>query len=166
MKILFSSLMLAALSAIPAMADITIVFDQPNQMGQPGQTLEFFGTITNNGSDTVFLNSDDVNLTSPSLTVNDLFFSNVPVSLDPGQSSGDIELFDVMLSNPLLDTPATHLGIYTLFGGRDGDAQDNLASATFSVNTTPEPAGIFLLLGVFAILILISRRRLTAAPKA
>lgn len=163
MKILLSSLMLAALSAIPAMADITIIFDQPNQMGQPGQTLEFFGTITNTGRDTVFLNSDNPTLGSPSLTLEDLFFSNVPISLDPGQSSGDIELFDVMISNPLLDAPGTHLGVYTLFGGADGDAQDNLASANFSVNTTPEPSGIFLLLGALAILIPISRRRPGAA---
>ncbi len=166
MRILFCSLMLAALSAFPAAADVvTIVFDQPNQMGLPGQTLEFFGTITNHTGGTVFLNNDDLNLAGLSFSINDQFFNTVPISLAPGQSSGDIELFDVMVANPLLDAPATYLGIYALFGGADGDAQDNLGSASFSVNTTPEPAGFFLLLGVLAILAPISKRGLASKQR-
>src|SRR5579862_7297260 len=101
MKTLFCALMLASLSANAARADIVITFDEPDQPAGPGDTLQFFGSIRNTGSATVFLNGDDVNLLGLSFSVNDLFFSNAPVSLNPGQSSGDIELFDVTVGKPL-----------------------------------------------------------------
>ena len=62
---------------------ITITLDDPNQFGIPGETLNFFGTITNTdttlGDQPVFLNSDSLNLAGGSdFTTNDLFFTNVP----------------------------------------------------------------------------------------
>jgi len=43
------------------------------------------------------LNSADLNLAGNSFTPDFIepFFNNVPISLGPGQSSGDIQLFDV-----------------------------------------------------------------------
>jgi hypothetical protein len=162
MKTVLCTLMLATLSALSAKADVTIVFDQPDQIGSPGETLQFFGTITNDDSENrVFLNSDDLTLNGLSLTTDDLFFANVPASLAAGESSGDIELFDVLVSNPLVDAPGMYQGSYTLFGGNDGgtdSAADNLGSANFSVTTVPEPYSIFLLLSVvLATLIPIAR---------
>jgi len=75
-----------------------VVFDNSNQTGNPGGTLQFFGVISNTGSDTVFLNSDTLTLPGLSFTIADQFLNYVPVSLDGGSSSGDIELFDVTLS--------------------------------------------------------------------
>lgn len=165
MKTLLCTLILAAFSAAAATAsEIYVTFDQPNQIGISGETLRFFGTITNDSDATVYLNSDDLNLSGLGLTTNDLFFSNVPISLDPDTNSGDIELFDVMVSSPLLDTPATYSGSYDLFGGSDDGAADNLASASFSVTTVPEPSTTYLLLGVVSVtLVLISRKLWTPA---
>jgi hypothetical protein len=155
MKNLLITLMLATLSAAAAQAStLTIAFDQPDQIGMPGQTLRLFGTITNSSANTVFLNSDDLNPTGLSLTANDLF-ANTPLSLapsgQPGDSSGDIELFDIAVSAPLLDATGTYPGTYTLLGGADGNAQDNLGSAGFSVTTaTPEPSTFYLLMAAFS----------------
>ena len=146
MKTLLCTLILATLATAAAKADpVTISFDQPNQTGGTGQTLQFFGTITNNTGATIFLNSDDFTLAGLSFSITDQFFSTVPVSLAPGASSGDIELFDVTLSDPLLDAFGTYAGDYTLVGGIDGDAQDVLGSTAFSVTSTPEPSTIGLL---------------------
>ncbi|MGA3020296.1 MAG: VPLPA-CTERM sorting domain-containing protein [Bryobacteraceae bacterium] len=155
MKTLLNILVLAALATAGARAGIVVAFDNPDPTGHPGDALSFFGTISNTGSDTVFLNSDDLTLNGLSFTITDLFFTTVPLSLDENTTSGDIELFDVTLSNPLLDSPSIYLGTYTLLGGIDGNAQDDLGSTAFSVTTapsvpggpsTPEPAS-WLLLG-------------------
>lgn len=134
------TLFIAALCGLPVHADtVVIAFDQPNQYATSGATLQFFGSITNLTSLTVFLNGDGLSLDgSPDLSTNDLFFTTVPISLGPGATSGDIELFDVIVSSPLTNPPATYAGTYTLFGGADGNAQDNLGSASFSV-AAPEP---------------------------
>ena len=158
MKTLFNILILSALATMAASAGIIVTFDLPSQTGHPGDTLQFFGVISNTGNDTVFLNGDSPNLQGLSLTLNDQFFNTVPFSLDGGSSSGHIELFDVVVSNPLLDQPAKYLGSYTLLGGAtpptdaDSGSQDYLASANFDVTTVrgeaavPEP-GSWLLLG-------------------
>jgi hypothetical protein len=156
MRTFINLISLMALVTAGAWADgiITITFDDPNQVGAPGQTLQFFGTITNTSSDTtmadaVYWNSDSFNLSldSPDYTLTD-DFANTPVYLTGGQSSGDIELFDITLANPVSDPPGIYLGTYGLIGGMDQGAQtasDNLAQADFSVDVTPEPATLALL---------------------
>jgi hypothetical protein len=136
------------MGTVAAKADsITITFDQPNQIGKAGQTLEFFGTIKNNTGSTIFLNGDSLNISGLSFTILDQFFTTVPISLAPGSTSADIELFDVVLSNPLLDPIGKYTGSYTLLGGTDDGAQDNLGTSSFSVTTVPEPSSVYLLLG-------------------
>jgi hypothetical protein len=166
MKTLLCTLILATLGTAAARADdITVTFDQPSQTAVAGGTLEFFGTITNNTNQTIFLNSDSFNLEGTSFTFEDQF-GNVPFTLAPegqaGDSSGDIEIFDVGVSNPLLDAPGTYLGTYDLLGGSAADGQDVLTSESFSVNISnpvPEPSSIYLLLsGASAALLPISRR--------
>jgi hypothetical protein len=157
MKILLCTLILATLGTAVAKADdITITFDQPNQTATAGDTLQFFGTITNDTDATIFLNNDGLTLAGQSFTITDQFFNTVPISLaaagTAGDSSGDIELFDVSASNPLLDAAGVFSGAYTLVGGADGGAgtaMDNLGTASFSVTTvaqTPEPSSLYLLL--------------------
>jgi hypothetical protein len=161
MKTLLCILILATLGTAVAKADpvtipeVTITFDNPNQTVAAGGTLQFFGAITNDTSNTIFLNSDDPTVDGLSLMLNDLFFTNAPSSLAPegqaGDSSGDIELFDVTASNPLLDAAGTFSGSYTLVGGADGGngtGSDVLGTASFSVTTvapTPEPSSLYLL---------------------
>ena len=152
MKTLLRILILGALATAGAWGGIVITFDAPSQTGHPGDILNFLGVISNTGSDTVFLTEDSLNLAGLSLATTDQFLTTVPVSLDGNTSSGDIDLFDVTVSNPLLDPPGKYLGSYGLLGGADGDASDNLASANFDVTTAPggttvpEP-GSWLLLG-------------------
>lgn len=86
-------------------------------------------------------NGDDLTLAGISFTNTDQFFTTVPVSLGGGLSSSDIELFDVTLSNPLLDLPNIYPGTYTLLGGSDDGAQDLLSTADFDVTTEPSRSG-------------------------
>ena len=98
-----------AMAASVAHAGAMTTFDDPDQNGAPGTTLQFFGTITNPGSDAIFLNGDALNLAAPTadFTITDLFFANAPLLLDAGESSGLIELFDVTVNNPFPDSPTT-----------------------------------------------------------
>ncbi|MGD0632612.1 MAG: hypothetical protein ABR987_25080, partial [Terracidiphilus sp.] len=129
---------------------VTITLDNPVQIGDAGDTLQFYGTITNNADATVYLNSDDLTLNGLSFAITDFFFANVPASLAANASSGNIDLFQVTVSNPLADPPATYLGSLTLLGGGYNQAQDNLGTVSFSV-TTPEPSAIYLLLGMLSL---------------
>ena len=160
MKTLLCTVILAAMSAAAASADdISIALDDPTQTGSPGETLEFFGTITNTSAATLYLNSDSITLDGLSLGLIDQFFNNVPIFLGAGDSSGDVELFDVTVSNPLVDPSGTYDGSYELIGGLDGEAQDDVGSTNFSVTTVPEPSTIYLLLVVASVsLVLISRK--------
>jgi len=147
-----------AVGALAARADIIITLDDPNQTGNPGQTLSFYGTISNNSTDTnpadaIYLNEDGVTLglSSPGYTwIDDL--ANTPADLIGGQSSGDIELFDIVLTDPQSDPFGNYSGTYTLLGGADGGAdtaQDFLAQAGFTITTVaPEPGTFAMLAGV------------------
>ena len=139
MKTLLCTLILATLGAAAAQAaTITITLDQPNQFATPGTTVDFFGTITNNTTGTIFLNSDSFNLSGASLTLDDSpFFANAPFFLASGANSGDIEIFDVSVSNPLLDAAGFYAGSFSVLGGVDGNASVGLGSVDFSVDTAP-----------------------------
>lgn len=146
-KLYLIILALAATSALPARADgITVIFDTPDQAGSPGETIQYFGVITNTGTDTVYLNSDDINLDGgpDDFTFSDAsFYANTPSGyLDGGASTGDIELFDVTINDPFPDALYTsYEGDFTLLGGVDGGSADVLAVASFSATVVPEPAG-------------------------
>lgn len=163
------------LAGAGARADIVIALDNPNQTGNPGQTLSFFGTISNTSADTnpadaIYLNSDSLNLSLGDATVNDNFFAAYfPISLVGGTSSGDIDLFDIVLAKPETEPFGMYSGTYGLLGGADGGAdtaQNNLAQVNFSVNvqpaasTLPEPSFLFEVGAALALLAL--RRRLMA----
>jgi hypothetical protein len=157
---LFSTLTLAAL-AIPAHAStITISLVDPNQIAAVGQTIEYYGVLTNNTGSTVNLDGDDLILNAPGITLTDDFNNNVPFSLAPdgqtGSSSGVIELFDVTLSSGF---SGTNLGTYDIVGDTGGNASV-VGNTTFSVAQTPEPASIFLLLTGLPVALLPLRKRL------
>ncbi len=121
---------------------IGLTFDQPNQTGAAGDTLHFFGLIENAGAGQVFLNGNSLNLTMASATLNDLFISNVPLFLNGDTDSGSIELFEVALSDPLLDAPGVYSGTYTLLGGADDSATEVLGAWSFSVTIEPQTGDV------------------------
>jgi hypothetical protein len=158
------------LAGTAAKADpLALNLDSPNQSGIDGQTLTFYGNITNDSSGTIYLNSDSYNVDLP-LTLDDSgFVNNAPLSLDPGASSGDIELFAVTI--PLGTANGLYLGnSFEILGGDPSDNTDVVGSAEFSVNvnnaptgegnSTPEPSSLVLLLTGMAVLAGTLRRRL------
>lgn len=167
MKKLINLIALTALAVAGAQAgSISITLDDPDQSGVPGQTLSFFGTITNTdtnpGDDPIYLNFDSLNFSLGDATVTDNFFANVPISLAEGASSGDIDLFDIALADPESEPLGLYTGTYGLLGGMDGgdgSAADNLAQVNFSVTATPEPTTVVLLALGLALMGLLHRRR-------
>jgi hypothetical protein len=161
MKSILRLFLLTAVAVIPASAGIiSIAFDNPDQIGLPGETLSFYAVITHvgtGGDPDLYLNSDSLDLTMPGGFVLDNFFANVPISLAPGESSALIDLFDVTLPND----PGPYAGAYQLLGGADGGtftAADNLAQANFSVTVAPEPGTLALFGAGFAIVLWRSKR--------
>ena len=130
--------LLLLLPALAAHAQLTFALAKPNQVGRPGDTLSFEGTLFNSGASQLFLNGDTFNLGGTGLNLDDSpFFLAGPVSLNAGQSFSG-QLFTVSLDAAALAQMA--LGSFTIQGGAtEGDLND-LASAPFRVTVNvPEP---------------------------
>src|SRR5215470_690296 len=90
-------LLLSLLPARAAHAQLIFTLAAPNQVGRPGDTLSFEGTLFNSGASPLFLNGDTFNLGGTGLTLDDSpFFLNGPASLNAGQSFSG-QLFTVSL---------------------------------------------------------------------
>ena len=171
MKIQIASIAMFMLAGSIARADIIITLDAAAQTGSPGDTLIFSGVMSNTGPDTVFLNGADLNLSGNSFTPDssDPFLANVPVSLDPGQATSDIELFDVLINHPFTDPFASYSGSYTLSGGADPAAQDLLTSVDFTVtaqngtSAVPEPSAFALLATALTAIVAVRCKRRVAS---
>jgi len=147
-------LILAGLAAGRANADaLTITLDSAVLTGSPGDTLQFFGNITNNTASSIDLAGDNFNLTDiPPTAINDSpFFANTPPSLDAGTSTGPVELFDITIPNPFTLPPGDNPygGTFQVLGDSDGV----IGTAFFDVNvnipssSVPEPTSVALLAG-------------------
>ncbi len=153
-------LVFAALCASASTIDIT--YEMPVLNVPPGTTdVAVYAILQNlDTTDTVFLNSDDLSVPQSS-SVEDLFFTNVPISLGPSASTGPIELFDFTVANDA--APGTYTGSWQLLGGVGVSNQndfDLLGSADFTivVSQAPEPAAELLLGGGLLLVACISRR--------
>ena len=130
--------------------------------GAPGSEVTVYGTITNTGSDDVYLNSENFTLGSTYFSNGDVtdFFLNAPLSLGPDSDSGLIALFtfDVASGTPGGSYGGNYLDI---LGGGPTD-QNLLASAEYSVDVqntaVPEPGTIGLIALGLAGVILLRRR--------
>jgi hypothetical protein len=165
----FFALAAAFLLSVPAHADtITLTLTDPIQNGSTslGSSLSFDATVSapvTNGGD-VFLNSDSFNVDAP-LTLDDSAFSGFPFFLNPGDTFTGL-LFTVFL--PTTTANAVYNGSFSILGGADGDASNDLADVTFEVTTvpeatTPEPTTLLLLGAGLPGLAAMIRRKLRTA---
>jgi hypothetical protein len=164
MKTLQRLVVLLAAAAATASAGIVLTFTPPTLFAATGTTAAFLATISNTGPDTVFLNGDSFNFSgsNTSFTVTDLFNTNVPFFVDASTTVTNVELFDIQVNAPFTDPLGAYPGNYTLIGGADGNAQDVLAQANFTLVATPEPATAGLFLCAAGALLLRRRRNCTA----
>lgn len=164
---------LAASSAAHAQnANVTFSLT-PNMISTTaGSTVTFFGSVVNQaGAPTVFLNGDTSPQVDPVLTVDDRtsdFFNATPIMLMGGQSfpsSGTASFFTVMVASNA--APGTYSGTFNIQGGADSNAQDAVASQTFSVvvAAAPEPSQIAsLAVGMLGLAALGLKARKRTAP--
>jgi hypothetical protein len=138
-------------------AAITLSFQDASPQGTPGQTLQFFATLSNLTGSEQFLGSLNASGLTPDFVVDtNPFLLNAPLSLQSNEVSG---LFNLMtITIPDVISPGTFNGSVVLLGGLTADAQDVLGSADFSVQvtpaavTTPEPSSSLLMgAGVLAL---------------
>ena len=151
----------ALLLSVSAYADtVTLTLTNPVQFGSGslGSSLSFDATVTapSTNSAEVFLNADWFNVDAP-LTLDDSgFFFGFPLSLNPGESFTGL-LFTVFL--PSSTSNAIYNGSFSILGGSDGSAGNDLADVQFEVNTVPEPATILMLCTGLSGLVTMLRRK-------
>ncbi len=161
-------ILLIGLVCPPANADLlTIALDSPALTGSPSDVLQFFGTLTNTTSANLYLNADNFNLAGfgPSAVDDSPFFTNAPLFLGPDASTGDIGLFNITIPDPFVT--GNYGGTFQVLGGADGNAQDVIGSADFTVQVqqpaaVPEPSLAVLLSG--ALLLLLVAKQVMARP--
>jgi|SRR5579872_4770444 len=130
--------------ACQATAVMTVTFSPMIVTGAPGQTVGIFGTLTNNAGTTQFINGDTFNLTGLSGADDSPFLNNAPFSLGPGATSASFQF----LAETIPTAPVgLYNGTFTVTGGADSNAQDNLGTGNFGVNVIPEPSTMLLLGG-------------------
>jgi|GEM_PF-3403977 hypothetical protein len=142
-------LLLSAAVAAPA-AHAQLLFSlTPNvRGGTPGGSVSYTGTLTNQGSSTIFLNSLVANISDPTFSVDPFsFFSYVPATLAGGATySGAI--FDLQIETGAVPGQSGS-GVVSLMGGTSGSANQTLANADFFIVVTPAPpaAAVFAVCG-------------------
>lgn len=129
---------------------LTLALDSAFQTG-PAGVFDFTGTIdytaadaTNDGGATEYLNGDSPFVSGGTLD-DSPFNNNAPLSMNPMDSTPDIDIFNV-ITPAYIDGPAslnTYTGYFTIVGGQsqaDTDPSVNvLSTVDFEIVVTPEP---------------------------
>lgn len=131
-----------------ARADSKIFVMDDLQSGVPGTTLSFRGSATNAGTSRIEFTGIDVD-TPPGgfwFGFNVTFFENAPAFLDPGETTGDIEIFNVLIFPNT--SPGTYRGSILLTDGPTTDfvfgREDFQIIVLDSETPIPEPATMIL----------------------
>jgi hypothetical protein len=143
---LFPLLLGLAALACPARAAplLSLSIDQPVRSANPGSTVAFFGTVTNNtGTDLdaaadLFLNFSSFDPTALSFTQ---VLGNPDFSLPNGATSPDVELFDALVDPSATPAGSPYLADVTV-SDTNGDVSDAVTISIF----VPEPGSLPLLL--------------------
>ncbi|MDX2154038.1 MAG: PEP-CTERM sorting domain-containing protein [Bryobacteraceae bacterium] len=145
---------LAVLFSTGGAAAPLFVLDNSTRVAMPGEILVFAGSITNEGTDEVFLNGTSFTVSSVLLWLDDNpFYLNTPVTLVGGAHFYG-ELFTVAIDS--LAEPGTYTGTFTILGGSDAQAFDVVGINSFdvTVSTVPEPSTVAMLISAAALLAL------------
>lgn len=149
-----NALLTIALAILPGTvcraASIAINFDAPTLIAEPGQTVNFSGTLTNLTPFVVDLNGCAASISG--FTTDDcaLFFANAPFTLNPNETSFDFDMFSVTVdssySGPFGLQPS---GVLTIIGALElptGTLPDtNIGEQDFQLSVAPEPGTAALL---------------------
>jgi hypothetical protein len=151
-QLLLITAALVLLAGLPAAAQadpITLTIS-PSVAVPAGGSGTVFGTISNGGAPTVFLNAWSITLSNGLLSFDDTaLVVGLPLSLAPGASYGSAAFFDVIAAIGL--APGTYSGSFSILGGVDANAQNTLATQEFQIivgpagQPIPEPATLALL---------------------
>jgi hypothetical protein len=143
---------------------LTVSLIPDTLIGYPGDTVKFFGSLTNTTGSEVFINNESVPFSLGGVDGTP-FLNNAPFSLLAFASSGTFEFLDITI--PLGQGPGTYDGVFTVLGGASDTAGEQLGSADFHVTVdtlSPEPASTVLVgLGLAGASLLARRRRLKAS---
>jgi hypothetical protein len=139
----------------------------------PGGTLTLFGTVANNTSSVLFLNSsggrlNDNDPQNSLIVLNASFYirpNGNTYILQPGQMTARIP-FVTLFINPSAPNPSLTAGSINICGGSSAGACDSLGQAFYSIRVatapplpTPEPGTMMLLGTGFAALVTAARRK-------
>lgn len=132
----FLGLALSLAGLRPAHAQLSFTLSPTTVNVTSTSTLTFTGTLTNNGAANLFLNGDTYSFSAPGASLDDNdFFNNFPGFLTPSQSI-TMPIFTISLTS-LLPANSSYPGTFTILGGANGNALNNLASQSFRLTAPP-----------------------------
>ena len=156
-------LTIAALAILPGAAaradSLSVTFDPSILSARPGQTITFSGTITNPERGHGLPERLRCEHTG---TIYERLLALPPQRAVLPGSARDQRLVRHVYGHrrsAIHSLVGLQSGAFTVFGGSDGDAQENLVQAQFSVDVVPEPGTAVLLGLALTLTFAVGRRR-------